>query len=56
MTEEKWDAIMVGGGISGLGVGALLASAGKRVLVLEKEKQVGGRAFSSTYKGHVLDI
>lgn len=52
---ESWDAIIVGAGFSGLGVGALLASAGKKVLLLEKENYIGGRGFSVNYKGHVLD-
>ena len=51
----KWDVIVVGAGLSGLGVGALLANAGKKTLVLEKENHIGGRAFSRNYKGHVLD-
>ena len=51
----KWDVIIVGAGPSGLGVGALLANAGKKVLVLEKENHVGGRAFGTKYKGHFVD-
>ncbi|MHA1798132.1 MAG: phytoene desaturase family protein [Candidatus Helarchaeota archaeon] len=39
-----YDFIIVGGGISGLSIGALLANGGKKVLVLEKEKRVGGRS------------
>ncbi|NHI93358.1 MAG: NAD(P)/FAD-dependent oxidoreductase [Candidatus Lokiarchaeota archaeon] len=38
------DFIIVGGGISGLTIAALLANKGKKVLVLEKEKRVGGRS------------
>ena len=51
----KWDVVIVGAGPSGLGVGALLAQVGKRVLVLEKENYIGGRAFSTIYKGHFVD-
>ncbi len=47
MTKE-YDVIIAGSGIAGLGVGGLLAKAGKKVLVLEKKKNVGGRA--STFK------
>lgn len=51
----KWDAIVVGAGTSGLGTGALLANAGLKVLMLEKQKFIGGRASSATYKGRVLE-
>jgi phytoene dehydrogenase-like protein len=44
----EYDAIVVGAGISGLCVAALLAKAKKRVLVLEKAGRVGGRATTLT--------
>jgi len=34
--DENWDVVIVGGGPSGLGVGAQLAHEGRKVLVLEK--------------------
>ena len=36
ITNEKWDAIIIGSGIGGLTSARLLADAGKKVLVLEK--------------------
>lgn len=43
-SREKFDAIVVGGGLGGLIVGGILAKNERvRVLVLEKEKDVGGR-------------
>jgi len=45
---EHWDVIVVGAGYGGLCVGARLARAGRRVLVLE-------RARSIAYRGHTLD-
>ena len=40
--REPFDAIVVGAGISGLTAAYLLAKAGKRTLVLEREPQIGG--------------
>jgi len=45
-----YDAVVVGAGVAGLSVGALLAKAGKKVLVLERMKLVGGRATTYKYK------
>ncbi len=42
LTEEKFDAIIIGSGISGLATAAFLSKAGKRVLVLEGHFKVGG--------------
>ncbi len=43
---EQRDAIVVGGGPAGLACAALLAKGGKRVIVLETRKRIGGRATS----------
>jgi phytoene dehydrogenase-like protein len=53
---SNYDAIVIGAGIGGLGVSAFLAQAGRRVLTLEKNKAIGGRAYSFQYKGHTLNI
>ena len=50
-----WDVIIVGAGFGGLCSGALLAHGGKKVLVLEKDAVIGGRAKSILYHGQVLD-
>ncbi len=50
-----WDVIIVGAGYGGLCSGALLAKAGKKVLVLEKDNIIGGRAKSILYSGQILD-
>lgn len=41
---EKHDAIIVGAGIAGLGVGSLLQDKGLKTAVFEKSKVVGGRS------------
>ena len=41
---EKYDAILVGAGIAGLGVGSLLQDKGLKTAVFEKSKVVGGRS------------
>jgi phytoene dehydrogenase-like protein len=42
MNNQRYDAIVIGGGHNGLVNAAYLAKAGKKVLVLERRHQVGG--------------
>jgi phytoene dehydrogenase-like protein len=49
VTTDKYDAIIVGAGHNGLVCGALLGKAGKRVLVLEANNQVGGAAVTRPF-------
>ena len=44
MTNKKYDAVIIGGGHNGLVCAGYLAKAGKSVLVLEANEQVGGAA------------
>ncbi len=48
IASEKYDAIIIGSGMSGLTCGALLAQEGKKVLLLEKHFKVGG--WTHTFK------
>jgi phytoene dehydrogenase-like protein len=54
--DERWDAVVVGAGMGGLGTAALLTQAGLRVLVLEAAKDIGGRAYSFSHRGHVTNV
>lgn len=56
MSNESYDAVIIGAGIGGLGTAALLSHAGKRVLVLESAKEIGGRAYSFTHRGHITNV
>lgn len=48
-------AVIVGAGVGGLSMGALLARDGYAVTIFEKDERVGGRTASTTYKNHTLD-
>jgi len=50
-----YDFLVIGAGISGLQLAALLSKEGQRVCVLEKSKTVGGRARVVNKKGYILD-
>lgn len=48
--------IIVGGGISGLTIGNLLSGSGYKVIIIEKESQIGGLAKSFRYGDFTFDI
>ncbi len=54
--QYEYDVIVVGAGIGGLGAGALLAHAGYRVLVVEKNSLVGGRCTTYEREGFFVDV
>lgn len=55
--EDRWDAIVIGSGIGGLSVAALLSKyAGKRVLVLERHYTAGGYTHSFKRPGYAWDV
>ena len=51
-----WDAIVIGSGLGGLTTAALLASEGKRVLVLERHYVIGGFTHTFKRKGWEWDV
>lgn len=53
---NRFDAIIIGTGIGGAAVGALLAHSGRKVLILDKNPIIGGRCTSYNHKGFILDL
>ena len=56
LCAERFDAIIIGSGISGLCTAAMLAQHGKRVLVLEKHFKVGGFTHTFRRKEYTWDV
>ena len=51
----RWDVIVVGAGLGGMLAAAILGRRGRRVLLLERQSDVGGRLRSYEVDGFVLD-
>ncbi len=52
---NKFEVIIVGGGIGGLVCGSFLAKAGKKVLIVEQYPQAGGYCTSFEHNGFIFD-
>jgi hypothetical protein len=52
----KYDVVVVGAGAAGLTCAALLAKSGKRVAVVERGRQLGGRSMEWEYRGHKIGL
>jgi phytoene dehydrogenase-like protein len=55
MSENKYNTIIVGGGIAGLTAAAYLSRAGQKVLLIEKNNECGGLVNSFTRDGFHFD-
>ncbi|MDT8402193.1 MAG: NAD(P)/FAD-dependent oxidoreductase [Bacteroidales bacterium] len=55
MTENKYDTVVVGGGIAGLTASAYLARGGQKVLLIEKNKELGGLVNTFSRDGFRFD-
>lgn len=55
MQHKKYDVIVIGGGIGGLTAAALLAKAGRQVLLLEQHDRAGGYAHGFKRKKYTFD-
>lgn len=56
MSEERFDAIVVGAGFGGATCAALLARRGMRTLLLEKNGQAGGKAMVVSKNGFTYEL
>jgi phytoene dehydrogenase-like protein len=54
--DEPYDAIVIGSGIGGTSAAAILAKAGKKVLVLERHYTAGGFTHTFQRKGYEWDV
>ena len=54
--SERFDVVVVGGGLGGLICAARLSRAGREVRVLERASRVGGRALSPPVSGIPMNL
>ncbi len=53
---NTYDVIIVGGGMGGLAVGALLSKAGRQILLVEKNSRVGGKGMTFEKDGFKYEM
>ena len=53
---EKWNAVIIGAGFSGLDMGIKLKEIGVRFTILEKSSNLGGTWFDNVYPGAACDV
>lgn len=54
--EKTWDVAVIGGGMSGLAAAAYLGRAGLSAVVIEKARELGGRARTTVEQGYSLNL
>ncbi|MHA1831036.1 MAG: NAD(P)-binding protein, partial [Candidatus Helarchaeota archaeon] len=52
---KKYDYIIIGSGLGGLGAAGILVKNGKKVLIIEKTNKPGGRCSSYQKDGFTID-
>src|SRR5262249_51813843 len=55
VAAEPHDVVIVGAGIAGLTAARAIASAGKKVVLVEARQRIGGRVFTDTDMGFAFD-
>ncbi len=53
---QRVDTVIIGGGIGGTALGALLASAGQKIILVDKNSIIGGRCASYIKDGFTVDV
>jgi len=56
MSDQPWDAIVIGSGVGGLACAAALTKAGRHVLVLEQHSVAGGLTQTFSRNGYTWDV
>ncbi|WP_064092627.1 phytoene desaturase family protein [Rossellomorea aquimaris] len=56
MTQDRWDVVIVGGGLAGYVSANILGKAGLKTLLVEKANKVGGRAKTDIVNNQYLNI
>ncbi len=56
MANSKYDAIVIGAGVGGLGCAALLGKKGLKTLLLEKNERTGGRVMAFEENGYKYEL
>ncbi|MFA9456508.1 phytoene desaturase family protein [Halalkalibacter sp. AB-rgal2] len=56
MEKKQWDIIIIGGGLAGYVAANYLAKANLSTLILEKSKEIGGRARTINKKGYLFNL
>ena len=54
--KDQYDIIVIGSGLGGLTAARRLATAGRKVLLVEQHAIIGGLATYFKRKGHIFDV